>query len=163
MNGVIKEILSYVIIIFIVLLIKWYIVSPINVVGKSMEPTLEDKDMMLLDEISYRFEDIKRFDIVVAGTKDELIIKRVIGLPGEKVKCKNGDIYINNKKLRENYDHAYTEDFDEIKIGKNNYFVLGDNRVNSMDSREYGTFDKKKIRGKTHIILFPFSRFGNIN
>ena len=58
MNGVIKEILSYVIIIFIVLLIKWYIVSPINVVGKSMEPTLEDKDMMLLDEISYRFEDI---------------------------------------------------------------------------------------------------------
>ena len=163
MNGVIKEILSYVIIIFIVLLIKWYIVSPINVVGKSMEPTLEDKDMMLLDEISYRFEDIKRFDIVVVKSKDGLIIKRVIGLPGEKVKCKNGDIYINNKKIRENYDHAYTEDFDEIKISKNNYFVLGDNRVNSMDSREYGTFDKKKIRGKTHIILFPFSRFGNIN
>ena len=108
MNGVIKEILSYVIIIFIVLLIKWYIVSPINVVGKSMEPTLEDKDMMLLDEISYRFEDIKRFDIVVVKSKDGLIIKRVIGLPGEKVKCKNGDIYINNKKLRENYDHAYT-------------------------------------------------------
>ena len=146
MNGVIKEILSYVIIIFIVLLIKWYIVSPINVVGKSMEPTLEDKDMMLLDEISYRFEDIKRFDIVVVKSKDGLIIKRVIGLPGEKVKCKNGDIYINNKKLRENYDHAYTEDFDEIKIGKNNYFVLGDNRVNSMDSREYVKKLKKQLR-----------------
>ena len=163
MNKALKEILSYVFIIIIVLLIKWFIATPINVVGESMIPTLKDGDMMLLDEISYRFSDIKRFDIVVAGTKDELIIKRVIGLPGEKVKCKNGDIYINNKKLRENYDHAYTEDFDEIKIGKNNYFVLGDNRVNSMDSREYGTFDKKKIRGKTHIILFPFSRFGNIN
>ena len=163
MNKALKEILSYVFIIIIVLLIKWFIATPINVVGESMIPTLKDGDMMLLDEISYRFSDIKRFDIVVVKSKDGLIIKRVIGLPGEKVKCKNGDIYINNKKLRENYDHAYTEDFDEIKISKNNYFVLGDNRVNSMDSREYGTFDKKKIRGKTHIILFPFSRFGNIN
>ena len=128
-----------------------------------MIPTLKDGDMMLLDEISYRFSDIKRFDIVVAGTKDELIIKRVIGLPGEKISCKDGVIYINNKKLTENFKHSYTDDFDEVKLGKDEYYILGDNRVNSMDSREYGTFDKKKIRGKTHIILFPFSRFGNIN
>ena len=162
MNGVIKEILSYVIIIFIVLLIKWYIVSPINVVGKSMEPTLEDKDMMLLDEISYRFEDIKRFDIVVVKSKDGLIIKRVIGLPGEKISCKDGVIYINNKKLTENFKHSYTDDFDEVKLGKDEYYILGDNRINSMDSRAYGSFKRKYIRGKTHIVLFPFSRFGNI-
>ena len=162
MNKTIKEILSYVFIIIIVLLIKWFIATPINVVGESMIPTLKYGDMMLLDEISYRFSDIKRFDIVVAGTKDELIIKRVIGLPGEKISCKDGVIYINNKKLTENFKHSYTDDFDEVKLGKDEYYILGDNRVNSMDSRAYGSFKRKYIRGKTHIVLFPFSRFGNI-
>ena len=76
MKSVIREILSYVIIIAIVLFIKYFIASPINVVGKSMVPTLHDRDLMLLDEISYRFSDIKRFDIVVARTKEGFIIKR---------------------------------------------------------------------------------------
>ena len=162
MKDVIKEILSYVVIIIIVLLIKNYIVSPINVIGESMVPTLHHRDLMLLDEISYNFSDIKRFDIVVAKTKEGYIIKRVIGLPGERIYAKDGTIYINNKKLKEKFKHTKTEDFDEVKIGKNSYFLLGDNRVNSMDSRVYGTFNRNKIKGKTHIILFPFSRFGNV-
>ena len=162
MKSVIREILSYVIIIAIVLFIKYFIASPINVVGKSMVPTLHDRDLMLLDEISYRFSDIKRFDIVVARTKEGFIIKRVIGLPGEKIYAKDGVVYINGKKLKEDFKHSLTEDFKEVKIGNNSYYLLGDNRINSMDSRVYGTFSKKKIRGKTHIVLYPFSRFGSI-
>ena len=111
MNDKVKEILSYVIIIIIVLLIKHFIVTPIKVNGDSMNNTLKDKDIMILDKISYRFQDIKRFDIVVIKKDKEYLIKRVIGLPGETVEYKNNKLYINNKNVAEKFNHEETPDF----------------------------------------------------
>lgn len=156
-----KEILPYIIIIVIVILIKTYIFSLIRVNGPSMEETLLNKDIMMLDKISYRFKEIKRFDIVVIDIGNEYIIKRIIGLPGEKVSYKNNELYINGKKVKSNFKHANTEDFKiEYKIPNNQYFVLGDNRLNSTDSRIIGMIPKNKIIGHARYTILPFSRIG---
>ena len=160
MKKFLKEYIPYVVIIILVIIVKVYVVTPIRVNGPSMNDTLHDKDIMILDEISYRFRPIKRFDIVVIRYKDEYIIKRVIGLPGEVVSCKNNKIYINGKVIEEDFSRKYTNDFDEVLVGDDSYFVLGDNRVNSTDSRIIGTVSKNNIRGKTSLTVYPFSRFG---
>lgn len=158
-----KEYLPYIIIIILVLLIKMFIVTPIRVNGPSMLDTLEDKDIMILNEISYKFKGLDRFDIVVVNYKNEKLIKRIVGLPGETIKYENNKLYINGKEVEENFSHKDTEDFGEIKIPEGRYFVLGDNRVNSTDSRIIGTVSIKDIRGTTHFTVYPFKRFGNKN
>ena len=156
---IIKEYLPYVVIIILVILIKRYIVSPVRVNGSSMMDTLHSGDIMILNNSAYYFNDIERFDIVVINEGKEYIIKRAIGLPGETVEYKDDKLYINNKLIDDKYGMGKTEDF-KYKVEKNSYFVLGDNRVNSMDSRVFGTFKKNKILGKTKLIIFPFNRFG---
>ncbi len=156
----VKEFLPYVIVIILVLLFKKFLYAPIKVNGDSMYSTLHDGDIMILDIIGYKKNGIKRFDIVVVDEGNELIIKRVIGLPGEKVKYKDNKLYINDKKVTDNYGKHETEDFEEV-VPKGEYFVLGDNRTNSMDSRVFGTFSKKEILGKTSMTVFPFKRWGN--
>ena len=155
-----KELLPYVIIIAGVIIIKVYIVSPIRVNGESMDSTLKDGDIMLLNEIGYRVGDIERFDIVVIHRGDEYIIKRVIGLPGEKVKYLDNKLYINGKYVEENFKHKKTSDFPTYTLGNNEYFVMGDNRTNSKDSRMIGSISKDEILGKASLTIFPFSRFG---
>ena len=157
--SVIKNNIGYIIVIILVLLIKAYVVSPIKVNGSSMNKTLENNDIMILNEITYSFNDVKRFDIVVIKTKDEYLIKRVIGLPGEKIKYKKNKLYINGEYIKENFDHEKTDDFED-SVPKGKYFVLGDNRVNSADSRILGAFSKKEIKGKTSLVIYPFNRFG---
>ena len=156
----IKELIPYVLIIIAVLLFKKYLYAPIKVNGESMMNTLHDKDIMILDIIDYKIHGLKRFDIVVVDEGSELIIKRVIGLPGELVEYKNNKLYINGKKVNDKYASEKTEDF-SVLVPKNEYFVLGDNRTNSLDSRVFGTFSKDKILGKTSMTLFPFNRWGN--
>lgn len=158
-----REYLPYIIIIIVVLLIKMFIVTPIRVNGPSMLDTLEDKDIMILDEISFKFKGLKRFDIVVVNYKNEKIIKRVIGLPGETVEYRDNKLYINGKVVEEDFSHEVTADVDPIKIPKNCYYVMGDNRVNSTDSRIIGPVSIKDIRGTTKLAVFPFKRFGNKN
>lgn len=160
-KAILKEILSYIVIILIVLFIKMYIVSPIRVNGNSMYDTLHDKDIMILNEFIYYFSDVKRNDIVVVEEDNEYLIKRVIGLPGERIKCENGEIYINGKKYNDKYSNSGTKDFEEIKIKNGEYFVLGDNRKVSLDSRTFGSYKKKEIKGKASFTVFPFDRFGN--
>lgn len=155
-----KEILPYFIIILVVVLIKLFVVSPIRVNGASMNPTLNDKDIMLLDEISYRFFDVERFDIVVVKEEDEYLIKRVIGLPGETVEYKNDKLYIDDKYVKEDFKHKETFDF-STTLGKDEYFIMGDNRTNSTDSRVFGPISRDKIMGKTSLTILPISRFGN--
>jgi len=159
--NILKELIPYILIIIVVLLFKRYIVSPIRVNGQSMYPTLKNSDMMILNETSYYFKDIKRFDIVVVDAKDELIIKRVIGLPGETISYKDNTLYINGKKVEEKYSYGITDDFEPVKL-KDEYFVMGDNRQNSLDSRYFGPFKKKYIRGKTNLIFLPFDRMGKV-
>lgn len=98
MNKKVKEILGYVLVIVLVLLVKQFIITPIRVNGASMNDTLYDKDIMILDKISYHFQDIERFDIVVIKMDDEYLIKRVIALPGEKISYQDNKLYINDKK-----------------------------------------------------------------
>ena len=159
-KGILRDYISYIVIIIAVILVKIYVVTPIKVNGPSMNDTLKDKDIMLLDEISYRFSDIERFDIVVIKHNDEYIIKRIIGLPGETVAYKDNQLYINGKKVKENFSHKQTEDFDEVVVEEGTYFVLGDNRVNSVDSRIIGLVTKENIKGKATFVIYPFDRFG---
>lgn len=161
-----KEAYMYIIIIVIVLLVKTFIVAPIRVNGDSMLDTLKNKDIMILNKLSYHFNKIKRFDIIVIKHKNDRLIKRVIGLPGEKIEYKDNILYVNGKKVLENFNHEKTANFNIDEIGSNivpddMYFVLGDNRVNSLDSRVIGFIPRSKIEGKTKLTIFPFSRIGN--
>ena len=154
-----KEYFPYVITIILVILVKKNVVSPIQVNGESMMDTLHDGDIMILNIIKYRFSNIKRFDIVVIRHEKEYIIKRVIGLPGEKIEYKDNVLYINGKKTKDSYGNGSVKDL-SVVVPSNSYFVLGDNRENSLDSRYFGFFSKKKILGSTKLTLFPFNRIG---
>lgn len=154
-----KEFIPYLIIILFVVFLKAYVISPIRVNGVSMNPTLDDRDIMLLDEVSYYFTDIHRFDIVVVCQEDEYLIKRVIGLPGEEICYEDDKLYIDGEYMEEDYDRKETNDF-STKLGEDEYFVMGDNRTNSTDSRIFGPVSKEEIVGKTSFTILPFSRFG---
>lgn len=161
----VKEIYPYVLIIIGVLFIKAFVVTPIRVNGSSMYPTLHEKDIMLLDKMSYRFSSIKRYDIVVVETEENYLIKRVIGLPGEHIEYIDNQLYIDGKRTKEKISNLKTTDFDSDTFGKgpipdDYYLVLGDNRENSTDSRVIGFVSKKQILGKTSFTIFPFDRFG---
>ena len=167
MNKRIKDIIEYAVIIVAVLLFRHFLYSPIRVSGDSMVPTLNDGDIMILDKIGYKINGLDRFDIVVVDYKGEKIIKRVIGLPGDHVEYINNKLYINGKHVEEEYDRKETSDFileflGENTIPKDKYLVLGDNRPISKDSRIIGLIDKKDIEGYTSLVLFPFSKFGNV-
>ncbi len=157
----IKEIITYIVIIVIVILIKTYVVTPILVSGNSMDETLLNKDVLLLNKMAYYFNDIKRFDIVIVDNETDYIIKRVIGLPGEKIEFKDNKLYVDGKFVKENFYHDETDDFEEV-VPKGKYFVLGDNRDVSIDSRMLGSFPKNKILGRARLIIFPFNRFGKV-
>jgi len=167
MDKRIKDIIEYIVIIVAVLLFRHFLYSPIRVSGDSMVPTLNDGDIMILDKIGYKINGLDRFDIVVVDYKGEKIIKRVIGLPGDHVEYKDDKLYINGKFLEEEYKRKETSDFileflGENTIPKDKYLVLGDNRPISKDSRIIGLVDKSDIEGYTSLVLFPFSKIGNV-
>ncbi len=163
-----KEILPYICVILFVILLRTFIITPVQVVGTSMVPNLKNGELMILNKITYKFNDIKRFDIVVVDYPKEPLIKRVIGLPGEKVEYKDNKLYINGKYVEENFskngktlDYKISESGYKI-IPKDMYFVVGDNRINSADSRSIGLIPKDQIMGKANFVLFPFDKFGFI-
>lgn len=167
-SEIFMNILPYIIVIICVILLRWLVITPVQVVGSSMNPNLENGELMLLNKIKYRFYDIERFDIVVVNYPEKDLIKRVIGLPGEKIEYKDNTLYVNGKKIKENfktngptYDYDISETGYEI-IPDNMYFVLGDNRTNSSDSRSIGLIDRKLILGKANFVLIPFDKFGFI-
>ena len=155
-----NEWVPYIVVILFVILVKMYIVTPIRVNGSSMDDTLNNGDIMILNIINYRFNDIKRFDIVVVDEEHEPLIKRIIGLPGESIEYKDNKLYVNGKFVEDKFGTYETDDF-YYNVPDGEYFVLGDNRTNSMDSRVFGSFKKKQIKGKTKLTIFPFNRFGN--
>ena len=159
-NKLFKELLPYIVIIIVVLLFKCFIITPIKVNGSSMAPTLQDGDLMILDIISFKLRGAKRFDVLVVDQGQELLIKRVIGLPGEKVEVRSNTLYINGDKVKDPYINEMGKgETIDIQLGKDEYFVMGDNRSNSMDSRVFGPFKKSQIKGKTDLIFYPFYRF----
>ncbi|MDE5888550.1 MAG: signal peptidase I, partial [Bacilli bacterium] len=138
--------------------IRTYLVTPIMVNGPSMQPTLSGGEIMILN----KRDKIDRFDVVVVDIKTEDIIKRVIAMPGETISCENGIIYVNDRRQDEEYSKGITSDFDKVTLGEDEYFVLGDNRENSLDSRRFGAFKEEQIKGTAKLVLFPFNKFGNI-
>ncbi len=157
----IKELLPYIIIVVVVILIRTFIITPVRVSGDSMEKTLSNGYIMLLNKVS----SVEREDIVVINKKfagDDVIIKRIIGLPGETIKCEDDVIYINGKKFKDSHAYGITTDFEEVTLKEDEYFVLGDNRVVSNDSRYLGPVKKEYIEGTTDIIIYPFSKFGKV-
>ena len=163
--SVIKELVPYVVIVLIVILIRTYIVTPVRVNGPSMETSLYNGDILILEKFDHSHE---RFDIVVVNYNNEKIIKRIIGLPGETVEYRNNILYVNGKRVDEPFLSESTRDFSISKLGydtipADHYFVVGDNRDNSLDSRFVGLFSKDEIDGKAVFRVFPFNRIGNLS
>lgn len=156
-----KEILPFILIVLIVILIRTYIITPAQVIGSSMEPTLYNKELILLNKINYKLSSIQRFDVVVIKTTEEkALIKRVIGLPGETVEYKDNKLYINGEYVPENIT-LKDETYDYIlgsNIPNDKYFVMGDNRSITLDSRIIGLIDKEDIIGKANFVLFPITK-----
>ena len=158
-----KDSFKAIVFIIVVLVLFIYVVSITQVVGNSMHPTLENGEVLVLNKFKYKIFDVKRGDIVslkYANTK--YLIKRIIGLPGDTVYIKDSKVYINNEVYEEFYiskDLKY-EDFNvQSTIPENMYFVLGDNRVDSIDSREIGLVSKSDIIGKASIRIWPLNKF----
>ena len=161
---IIKELVPYVIIVLVVILLRTFIITPVRVNGDSMNQTLKDGEILLLEKYDKKF---KRFDIVVLKYNDEKLVKRIIGMPGESVQYRNNILYINGEKVSEEFLTEETYDFDlnvlgYDKIPENYYFVVGDNRSNSLDSRLIGLISKEDIEGKAIFRIFPFNKFGSI-
>lgn len=156
-----KENIVFLIILTAIIITRIFFFSPIRVNGTSMYPTLQDKEFMILNKISLK-QGINRFDIVVVQENNKYIIKRVIGLPGESVMYKDNKLYINGKTVEDNYSKTTTNDFDNVVLGENEYFVMGDNRAVSSDSRIIGPVNIKNIKGKTNLIIFPFNKIGTV-
>lgn len=145
-------------------------VKPTLVRGDSMYSTLEDGDYLIINRMSYKFGEIKHGDIIVFesdlhqedGTNKDLV-KRVIGVAGDKVKIKDSKVYVNNKELNEPYIHnEITEGDIDTVVPENSVFVLGDNREISLDSRyeEVGFINESDILGKVFVRLYPFNKIG---
>ena len=168
----IKEIISWIVyfacLLAAVFLINTFVIQRTMVSGESMYPYLHDKDQLMMDKLSYRFHDPERIDIVVLPVvrdgKEEYYIKRIIGMPGETVQIKEGYIYIDGEQLEENYGAEAMMDAgraaQEITLGDDEYFVLGDNRNKSDDSRydNVGNLKRDKIVGRAWVRIWPFSR-----
>lgn len=153
-----KELLPYIIILIVVLLVRTFIATPIKVNGNSMYKTLDGSEFMILNKLAK----IDRYDIVVVDTKSDELIKRVYGLPGEKISIENNSIYINDKKIEDVYAYGETSNYESITLESDEYFILGDNRVVSLDSRTIGPVKKNQVKGTTNFILYPFNRFGKV-
>lgn len=157
---VIKEVIPYIVIVVVVVLIRTFIITPVRVDGDSMKNTLKNGDILLL----YKLRSIDRFDIIVLDEEkdNEKIIKRVIGLPGETVAIKKGKIYINDKVIDDEYAYGQTSDYNKVTLKDDEYFILGDNRLISKDSRYFGPIKDNEIKGKIVFRLFPFTKIGTV-
>ena len=168
-----QELLGMVLYIGVVLVITFLIITFVgqrtHVSGDSMKNTLNHGDQLIVDKLTYRFQDPVRYDIIVFPYQYEentFYIKRIIGLPGETVQIADGEIFINGEVLMESYGREVIQDpgtaAEPIRLGEDEYFVLGDNRNNSEDSRyaNIGNVKKEYIIGKAWFIVSPFQDFG---
>ncbi len=165
------EVVVFAIAIF--LFIYLLVMQPHRIKGSSMEPNFHDGEYLLTDKITYRLREPQLGDVVVfeaPGANGDEFIKRIIGAPGDKVSVKEGKVYVNNKLLSEVYiptgttttGGAFLHEGSELSVPSNYYFVLGDNRSFSSDSRSWGFVAKTKITGRAWFIYWPPNAFGTV-
>lgn len=161
MKDKIKELIPYVVIVVVVVLFRTFIATPIKVNGTSMYNTLKGNEICILNKLAK----LDRFDIVVLDYQydNDHLIKRIIGMPGETIEASNGYIYINDRKIVDKYGYGDTDDFEKVTLKSDEYFLMGDNRAVSKDSRIIGPVKEKDIKGTTNLIIFPFNRIGKID
>lgn len=171
-----KEILEWIKTIIISVVIAMIIttfIRPTLVKGYSMYPTLNEYDYLIINKIPYMMHEPERGDIVVFKShlqtvegKDKDLIKRVIGVAGDKIKIENGEVFVNGEKLEEPYINGdYTPGDMELKVPENTIFCMGDNRQNSLDSRDerVGPVQIDTVRGKVLVRLYPFTKIGKVH
>lgn len=174
-KSVMRELLEWIVYIIIVVILSFlavtYIGQRTRVDGHSMETTLYDGDNLWVDKLSFRFRDPRRYEIVVFPYKyqeNTYYIKRIIGLPGETIQIKDGYVYIDGEKLDEHYGNELMDDpgiaATPITLGEDEYFVLGDNRNHSSDSRvdKVGVIKREDLIGRAWIRIWPLNRLGVI-
>lgn len=175
-RGVVRELAGWLVYILIIIGLSYLIITYVGqrtqVSGSSMETTLSDGDHLIVDKISYRFRDPKRYDIIVFPYRYEentYYIKRIIGLPGETIQILGGYVYIDGEMLDTDiYGNEVMENSgiaaEPIALGEDEYFVLGDNRNHSQDSREesVGVLHREELLGRAWIRIFPFDEMGVI-
>ena len=177
-KGFLKSALEMAVVVIVTYVVFTYIIKPAKIEGSSMMSTLKDNDMVLVDAIGLSQNGVDRFDVVIVESPrlNEAIIKRVIGLPNETIEYVGDKLYIDGVYYEESfldktfmeesktmYNVTYfTNDF-KITLGEGEYFVLGDNRLNSKDSRVLGSFKLNEFIGKNGFVIYPFDSFGWIN
>lgn len=171
-----KEVIGWILYILIIVGMTYFIVTYVGqrtkVSGDSMEVSLQDGDNLIVDKISYNFREPERFEIIVFPYKyaeKTYYIKRIIGMPGETIQIVDGYVYVNNERLDENYGLERMEVAgiaeDPIELGADEYFVLGDNRNNSSDSRDssVGVLKREDLIGRAWVRIWPLNKFGVIS
>ena len=164
---VFKELIPYAVIILVVVLIRTFIATPVRVNGESMSNYLKEGDILILNKLDKSYN---RFDIVVVNVNGTKIIKRIIGMPKETIAYNSCQLYINEKPIDDFVKDCTTKDFslsslyDYLMIPNDYYFVMGDNRDNSSDSRykRVGLIHKDQIEGTVSIRLYPFNKLGKL-
>ena len=153
----------------IAILIKTFLFQAFYIPSASMDPTLKVDDRVLVNKLSYHLHSVHRGDIVVFKAPPEErtekikdLVKRVIGLPGDTIESRDGQVYINDRRLKEPYlpKGTRTEDLPRTVIPAGHYFMMGDNRGASSDSRVFGPIARSTIIGRAFVKMWPFSRFG---
>jgi signal peptidase I len=152
----------------IAVLINVFVGQATRVEGQSMEPNLHTDQRLVVEKVSYRFHGPQRFDVVVLempSQGDELLIKRVIGLPGETVEIKDGHVYINDEQLQESFTDEMTQPgrYGEVTVPPLHVYVLGDNRDRSNDSRSFGPVPIKSVVGRAWLSYWPLERVGLVH
>ena len=175
-KGILAKLLGWVLYIAVIMLLTYLIITFVGqrtmVSGSSMETTLSDGDNLIVDKISYRFKDPERFDIIVFPYKYEentYYIKRIIGMPGDTIQIRDGYVYIDGELLESDVYGAEVMEYanlasDPIVLGEDEYFVLGDNRNHSSDSRDpsVGVLTRKDLIGRAWVRIYPFNKMGVI-
>lgn len=175
-SSILRELGGWILYILIIIGLTYLIITFVGqrtrVSGSSMETTLHNGDNLIVDKLSYRFRDPKRYDIIVFPYKYEentYYIKRIIGMPGETLQIKDGYVYIDGEQLTSDiYGNELIEDpqtaEDPVTLGEDEYFVMGDNRNHSMDSRDssVGVLKKSDLMGRAWVRIYPFNNVGVI-
>ena len=148
-----------------VFVIRTFLAQPFLVSGASMSSNFNSGDYLIVDEITYRFDDPKKGDVVVFRYPNDpstFYIKRIVGLPSDRIKIEGGDVFVNEQKVNEPYLDESVQTLGDVNLilEEGYYFVMGDNRYHSFDSRSWGPLEREKIVGLARLRLFPFNTIG---